>query len=353
MKKKILLIEDNPDVRENTAEILEMANYSVTTAENGKVGVDKAKTDKPDLIICDIMMPELDGYGVLYMLGKDATTSAIPFIFLTAKTEKVDFRKGMSMGADDYITKPFEEMELLNAVETRLQKSERFRKAFAGDAEGLYEFLDDVRNLEELEKLSTEKKHRTFKKKDVIYHEGDFPNALFFIKSGKVKTYKMNSDGKEYVTGLHKEGDFVGYMALLEEDTYQDSAMALDDLELVIIPKQDFLSLLYNNRDVAQKFIRMLSSSIIEKENQLLSLAYNTVRKRVAEALVYLQKKYKEDGGDSFRMAISRDDLASIVGTATESVIRTLSDFKEESLIEVSGREITILQPEKLANLKF
>src|SRR5215510_5618663 len=125
--KKILLIEDNREMRENTAEILELANYHVVTAANGKIGVEVAGKELPDLILCDIMMPELDGYGVLYMLSKKSETAGIPFIFLTAKTEKIDIRKGMSMGADDYLTKPFEEMELLNAIETRLKKSDAFK----------------------------------------------------------------------------------------------------------------------------------------------------------------------------------------------------------------------------------
>lgn len=119
---KIVLIEDNADVRETTADILELANYEVITAESGKLGIEKATEHQPDLIICDIMMPGLDGYGVLHILSKKPETASIPFIFLTAKAEKDDVRKGMNLGADDYLTKPFEEMELLNAVESRLRK---------------------------------------------------------------------------------------------------------------------------------------------------------------------------------------------------------------------------------------
>src|ERR1017187_8368209 len=106
--KKVLIVEDNKTVRENISEILELAEYQVLTAENGKVGVDVAIKELPDIIVCDIMMPELDGYGVLHMLSKNPKTSSIPFIFLTAKADRVDFRKGMEMGADDYLTKPFE-----------------------------------------------------------------------------------------------------------------------------------------------------------------------------------------------------------------------------------------------------
>src|ERR1041384_7766806 len=122
--KSILVIEDNKDIRENTAEILDLAGYKTFTAENGKKGVDIAINEKPDVIVCDIMMPELDGYGVLHLLRKNDATRNIPFIFLTAQTERSDFRKVMEMGADDYITKPFDDIELLNAVEVRLKKAE-------------------------------------------------------------------------------------------------------------------------------------------------------------------------------------------------------------------------------------
>jgi CheY-like chemotaxis protein len=126
--KKILLIEDNKDVRENTAEILQLAQYMVTTAKNGKEGVELAQKEKPDLIICDIMMPVLDGHGTLHLLSKNEETASIPFIFLTAKAERSDFRKGMEMGADDYLTKPFDDVELLNAIESRFKKNDILKR---------------------------------------------------------------------------------------------------------------------------------------------------------------------------------------------------------------------------------
>ena len=103
--EKILIIEDNENIRENTAEILDMTNYKVFSAENGKIGVEVALQENPDLILCDIMMPVLDGYSVLHMLRKNGSTRNTPFIFLTAKSEHDDFRKGMELGADDYIMK--------------------------------------------------------------------------------------------------------------------------------------------------------------------------------------------------------------------------------------------------------
>ncbi len=349
--KKILLIEDNMEMRENTAEILELANYKVITAENGKEGVRLAQSEKPDLIICDIMMPELDGYGVLHMLSKTPELASIPFIFLTAKAEKSDHRKGMTMGADDYLTKPFDDIELLTAVEVRLKKSEQLKSGFTRTLEGLDEFMHEAKQLGDLIKLSDKRKIKTFKKKDVIYHEASFAAGIFFLAKGKIKTSKINSDGKEFITALIGDGEFFGYSALIEDSPYSDSAVALEDAEVCVIPKEDFFALLHNSRDISAAFIRMLSNDVKEKEQRLLQLAYNSVRKRVAEALLLLKERYA-NGKEPFSMAISREDLSNLAGTAPETVIRTLSDFKEEKLVEVKGSMITILLPEKLAQMK-
>jgi len=350
--KKILLIEDNREMRENTAEILELAKYDVHTAENGKEGVKKAKGEKPDLIICDIMMPEVDGYGVLHMLSKDPETASIPFIFLTAKAEKSDYRKGMSMGADDYVTKPFDDLELLSAVETRLTKNERLKNSFTNDMQGLDNFISEAKSVHDLRKISENRKVKTYRKKENIYTETSHPNFLYFISKGKVKTYKNNDEGKEFITGLYNEGEFFGYLALLEDASYNDSAMAFEETEVCLIPKEDFFLLLQSNREVANKFIKMLSNNIKEMEERLIKLAYNSVRKRVAEALILLESRYKGNDSEPFTMAIAREDLANIVGTATETVIRTLSDFKDEKLIEIKGSKITINDRDKLSRMK-
>lgn len=123
MMNKILVIEDEPDMRRNLATILRLEQFHTLTAENGRVGVDLAKREKPDLILCDVMMPELDGYGVIASLRANAATAAIPFIFLTAKGEKPDVRIGMNLGADDYLTKPVAKNDLLAAIRSRLERA--------------------------------------------------------------------------------------------------------------------------------------------------------------------------------------------------------------------------------------
>jgi len=350
--KKILLIEDNIDVRENTAEILSLANYKVITAKNGKEGVELAIKEKPDLIICDIMMPVLDGHGALHLLSKNEETASIPFIFLTAKAERSDFRKGMEMGADDYLTKPFDDVELMNAIESRLKKNEILKKEFSKNIQGINDFMNQAKGIDSLKKLSEEQDVRTYKKKEDIYKEGAYPKGIYFINKGKVKTYQTNELGKELITELFKEGEFFGYLSLLQDAKYNSSATALEDSEIYMIPKEDFFSLIYKNAEVSRKFIEILSNSVSENEKQLVKLAYNSVRKRVAEALVKLSDKYKKEDDQTFSMNVSREDLANLVGTATETVIRTLSDFKEDKFIEVAGGKITILNYDRLANMK-
>src|SRR5476651_1556459 len=160
MSKKVLIIEDNNDIRENIVEILELAAYTVFAANNGKTGVDLAIKNMPDIILCDIMMPELDGYGVLYMLNKNPDLSAIPFIFLTAKAERIDLRKGMEMGADDYLTKPFDDMDLLNAIESRLKKKEAQQNFYSKSLDRLSTLISKNDGLVELKKIISERKTR-------------------------------------------------------------------------------------------------------------------------------------------------------------------------------------------------
>lgn len=351
MTKKILLIEDDQTMRENTAEILRLAEYDVICAGDGIQGSKLAKEESPDLIICDIMMPGLDGYGVLHVLSKEPSTATIPFIFLTAKAEKSEWRKGMDFGADDYITKPFEDLELLKAIEIRIEKKDLLKKEFARNIEGLNYFLDQAKGFLDIEVISKNKSTSLYKKKEVIFHASDEPHYLYFINKGKVKTYKTHNDGKEFITNVYKEGDFFGYRPLFENDPYSDSALALVESEIYKIPKDDFLSLMFKNRDIANQFVKLLSNDIEEQEKKLLRLAYDSVRKRTAEALLHLNQQYNGEGPEN-KVSVAREVLAGIAGTATETVIRCLSEFKEDKFISIRGREITITDKEGLEKIQ-
>lgn len=352
MEKTILVIDDNTDIRENTAEILELAGYKTFTAENGKQGVEVAVKQKPSVIVCDIMMPELDGYGVLHLLRKNPETQNIPFIFLTAKTERSDFRKGMEMGADDYITKPFEDIELLNAVEIRLKKTQILEQNYTSTPQGLTQFLKDVKSTGLIQKLSEQYAVENYDKKQMLYQEGKRPRFLYYLLKGKVKAYKSHEDGKEYITNLYSDGDFIGYTALIEDTNYDDSATILEDAEVMMIPKDDFLQMVYSDISIASKFIHIITQNVREKEERLLNLAYSSLRKRVAKALVDIVEKFNLKEQTS-PIEISREDIAQYVGTATESLIRTLSDFKAEKHIDIKSGKIIVNNLEKLKNLLY
>jgi DNA-binding response OmpR family regulator len=344
--KKILVIEDNEEVRENLEEILELSGYEVATAEDGTVGVEKAIANPPDLILCDVMMPKLDGYGVLNILSKKPQTSSTAFIFLTAKADKGDLRRGMNLGADDYITKPFYKDELLQVIETRLKKAERLLKDFHKEGGTISTFINEAKAYEELKKLSADRKTRVYRPKEVLFAEEDYPRYLYFIKRGQVKLFKTNSFGKELILKLLGPKDFFGYTPLIEQINYPYSASATEETEVSLVPREDFEQLLYGNRDVSARFIQILATNIRKKEMQLLELAYNSVRKRVANALLIIQEQQK-----SSEIHLLREDLARMVGTAKESVIRMLGEFKDDGYISIIDGVIHIKDSEKLAEM--
>ena len=333
--KKILLIEDDLVMRENTQELLELAGFNVESSENGILGVVKAKKFMPNIIISDIMMPELDGYGVLHMLSHDPQMNTIPFIFLSAKAEKSEVRKGMELGADDYLTKPFEESELLKAIEVRLEKFETTKAAFTSGFETIIENS-------KVENLAETIKSYNYKKKQLLYHEEEAALYLYYLKSGKVKTFRAHNDGKEYITNVYKTGEFFGVKALFENKNYSDSAIALEDSTIKKVPKEDFLKLVYSNRDISTQFIKLLSSNIEENEKKLISMAYDTVRKRTAQVLIELESQFSKNQDGDVEIKMTREDLASLAGTAIETVIRCLRDLKKEGLIDINGRIVKI-----------
>lgn len=351
MKKKILLIEDNEDIRESSQEILELAGYEVLLAENGKIGVEIAQQHLPDMILCDIMMPELDGYGVLYLLSKNPNTENIPFIFLTAKAERADMRKGMEMGADDYLTKPFDDIELLNTIESRFKKHQKLESFYSKSFESLKTLANQNQGLDELKKIVAERKVKQLRKKQIVYYEGDTISGIYLILEGKIKAMKLNDDGREFVTGIYGPDDYIGIQAMLSGDQYNETTEATEDSTICFLPKETVFQLLDNYTDIGQKFIKVLSSNLVEKEEQLLQLAYHSVRKRMAEILLRLSKNSADSSSES-SFKISREDLAAMAGMATETVSRTLSDFKDEGIIEKKGSVIQILDQSKLLKMK-
>lgn len=341
--KTILLIEDDEFIRDNAAEILGLAGYAVQPAENGRVGIALALATRPDLVLCDIMMPILDGYGVLAVFTQNPQLAGVPFLFLTAKTELTDLRRGMELGADDYLTKPFDQATLLRAVASRLHRFAHLKPDYDLRVDGLREFLADARATGSLASLSLDRKPHLVRKRQDVYLEGDDATRVYFVQAGRVKTLKTTAGGKELITGLYGPGEFFGYLTLLEGTPHRDSAVAVDDSELVYIPQDDFSQLLLRNREVSQQFIRLLAGRVSEREQQLLDMAYSSIRRRVADVLVRLHEE-----GTATDIHLSREDMAALVGMAPESLIRTLSEFRQSGFVELLPHTIRVVQPDKL-----
>ncbi len=346
----VLFVDDNEDIRNNVNELLTLSGYNVLLAANGKEGLEQAKNHLPDIIICDVMMPDLDGWSVLHILKKDVRTRNIPFIFLTAKTERIDFRTAIELGASDYITKPFETSDLLNSIESVLKRTVAHKEKIAvtmSEHTGIT--LPDSKD--PLADLIRQSDVREYKKKEVLYKEGSMPRYLYYVKSGKIKTYRIHEDGKELVIDLYGPGDFLGYLSLMQNSFNNETAKVIDDTEVVMIPKREFDMLMDKNVEVIKRFNTLVTKNLMEREKKLLDIAYNSLRKKVARALLVLENKYHHGDVENFAIDIPRDDLAAIAGTATESLVRTLTDFKSEQLIDIQSGTITILNKHKLENL--
>jgi CheY-like chemotaxis protein len=342
MTKKVLLIEDDAVLRENTAELLELSNYEVMVAPNGKVGVEMAKNQSPDIIVCDIMMPELDGYGVLELLSKDDNTKYTPFIFLSAKTERKDVRKGMDLGADDYITKPFSEDELISAIESRIAKASILKDIREKQFDDQLKNSDvEIRTLNDLKNFFDDNGESfNYAQGDIVYREGQNSNYIFLILKGVVKCYKLDEQGKELTTALHKEDDLFGYTSFIQNIPYQETSTAIKDVELVGISKDQLKHVLDNNHKITLELIQLLTDDLEGVKDQLLQMAFTILK---------FAEKLNVKPEDPIK--ISRNDLASVAGIATETLIRTMSNFKKEGLIEIEGRNIRILDIKRLQDI--
>lgn len=348
--KKIVLIEDDTILRETTAELLQLSNYEVQTASDGKKGVVLAQNYLPDVIVCDIMMPELDGYGVLQALSENSSTKSIPFIFLSANTERKDIRKGMNLGADDYLTKPFEEQELIGAIESRLAKIAILKEsketviAAPSDRNPILHSLHQLKNF-----IDDHGEALNYGAGECIYREGMHSNRVYLIIKGIVKTHKLDEMGKELITGIYKADDFFGFTSFTKNTPHQEYATAMEEIEMMSISAEQLKNLLEKNHALTMELMQALSEYLSEAKEQLLEMAYGSVRRKTALTLLKFSEKLQKDSDDNLH--VLRSDLASVAGMATETLIRTLSSFKKEGLIRIDHRNIKIMDVNALKRI--
>jgi CRP-like cAMP-binding protein len=207
---------------------------------------------------------------------------------------------------------------------------------------------ESLKDLDALKQLASEKKEKYYAKKEHIYREDDAANHLYFVQSGRVKSIKTDSYGKDYVTAIYTQGDFFGHLSIFDQPEYHETAIAMEATTLSLVPRGEFLALIRRNRMLSERYIEHLSQLLRTKENRLLQLAYAPVRERVADALLTYVYPMRSEGFKGSVASISREDLASIVGTTKESLVRMLSEFKREGLIRSEGREIVIMDESRL-----
>lgn len=202
----------------------------------------------------------------------------------------------------------------------------------------------------DLKTISQNKTCIKYKKGQTLFYEGTRPMGLFCVNSGKVKVYKVSSEGKEQIIKLAKPGDFLGYRALISDEFYNSSATVIEEGAICYIPQEDFIQVLHNNFEFFKLMAGKMAHELGKTEKKLMALAQKSVRERLAATLLMLKDNYGVDGveRDLINIALSREDLANIIGTATETVIRLLSDFKTQQLISLQGKKIKILDTEGL-----
>lgn len=348
----ILLIESNRELAAHMTEVLQLASQGVMHATSGREAVSMAVEHRPDLVMCSVKSTNVDGMSVLRILKSNPATMQVPFILTGVPSDYATLRRLMEAGADDVLSTPCSDAELLGSVAARMRLSELHRSHSMTVANGSDEHAEVIPMDSDLSALRKHGRVKRFKKNEVIYHEDSTPHAIYYVVHGKVKTFRTHELGKELITGLYGDGMFFGHIAALEEKLHTDAAQALDESEVIIIPNTEFLGVLLQSAVMSHRFLRMLADELDSKDDSLVRLAYNSVRKRVADALLALERQYHMSSPDPFHITISRENLANLAGTATETTIRTLHDFKEEKLIDIKGSTIEILNLEKLKTMR-
>jgi DNA-binding response OmpR family regulator len=348
--KTVLLIEDDLTLLANTKELLELYDYKVWYAENGEIGVNLALQTNPDIIICDIMMPVLDGYGVFEKLSKNKTTRNIPFIFLSCKTKISDVQKVMNLGADDYVKKPFKIQDLISTIERKLVKYTNFNhntlKKLYPVSEPLK--INSLDQLREFFKKAGE--FEEFDKHEVIFRERKNADSIYFVETGLLKTHRMDEFGKELITGIYKKEEFLGFYSFKKLSSYPETASALENGSLYRLSTKRFQEILSGSHQLTLELAQLQSENLSVLRSHLLEMAYGSVLKKTTNTIL----KFVDGTQNNLLEAIkiSRSDLASIAGISTESLIRSLSLLKKEKLIDIEGRNIKILNLQELYHIR-
>lgn len=206
-------------------------------------------------------------------------------------------------------------------------------------------------NKEELLRIADCKTSHTIKKGEHIFEEGDLVNGIFCIKEGVCKLSKLSSNGKDQIVKLIKAGELLGQRSMISDEPANLSAVALEDMQVCFIPKSEMLNMFDSNNKFSMNLMKSLCGDLKETNDHLVSVSQKTVKERLAETLLYLQENFGTNEDGSLHIQLSREELAGMIGTATESCIRLLSDFKKLGLIELNGKKIVLKDINKLKRI--
>jgi CheY-like chemotaxis protein len=344
IKSKILIIEDNTEMRENISEILDLAGYETHSAADGLIGIQAARQHKPDLILCDIMMPNLDGFGVIKIMQQDENLKSIPLIFLTAKAEREDFRKGMNLGAEDYLLKPFEDSDLLEVIEKKLKKYKELSvNKTARILSGLIQFKE-FEKLDSVQDLLKNTSSKELVKKTKIWHSQDNVNHVYYLESGHIKEVIDAVGGKEFILEFYSAPGFAGLNYLFQAN-YPGYAELLETSSVKILSRKTLEEIILKD-NLLTSFLHYTNDITGDRIQRLTINSFGNVREKVAFHICHLSGKI-----NFLTIQLSREDLASYCGIAKETLIRTLTEFKDEKLIKLDQDGLVILQPQKLLSL--
>lgn len=206
-------------------------------------------------------------------------------------------------------------------------------------------------NKDELEELAYEQSCSLYKKGSVVYREGNWLNGIYCVTSGILKQYKTGIDGKHQILRFIKKGDIIGYRSLLSKEPACATVKVIEDAVLCQVPQKKLLYMIENNPQFTMGLLRIVCKELKESNDYITDIAQKTVRERLAEVLLLLKENFELDNSHTLQISLTREELGQIVGTATESVIRVLSDFKKDNLIEVQGRKIKIIDIKRLTSV--
>ena len=206
-------------------------------------------------------------------------------------------------------------------------------------------------NKEELIKLADCKTSYTIKKGSPIFEEGDIVNGIYCVTTGACKLSKLSPNGKDQIIKLVKAGELLGQRSMISDEAANLSAVALEDMEVCFIPKSEVLNMFDNNNQFSMNVMKTICGDLKDASEHMISISQKTVKERLAETLVYLDETFGKNEDGSLHIQLSREELAGMIGTATESCIRLLSDFNKNGLIELNGKKIVLKNISKLKRI--